>query len=110
MIKGEFSTRRVWIGQYNTVQPWRELFPEESQKLRNHSSDGFNWGYGGSGPAQLALAIMFVHFGWDTKSALRYYQDFKWSFVTKWNGDFEVKVDIQQWLEGICDKVMDKAE
>jgi hypothetical protein len=25
---------------------------------RNHSPDGFEWGYGGSGPAQLALAIV----------------------------------------------------
>jgi hypothetical protein len=25
--------------------------------LRNHSPDGFNWGYGGSGPAQLSLAL-----------------------------------------------------
>ena len=26
--------------------------------IRNHSPSGFNWGYGGSGPAQLALAIL----------------------------------------------------
>ena len=26
--------------------------------LFNHSPDGFNWGYGGSGPAQLSLAIL----------------------------------------------------
>jgi hypothetical protein len=26
--------------------------------LFNHSPDGFNYGYGGSGPAQLALAIL----------------------------------------------------
>jgi hypothetical protein len=25
--------------------------------LRNHSPDGFQWGYAGSGPAQLALAL-----------------------------------------------------
>jgi hypothetical protein len=25
--------------------------------LHNHSPDGFEWGYGGSGPAQLALAL-----------------------------------------------------
>lgn len=28
------------------------------QEIRNHSPDGFNWGYAGSGPAQLALAIL----------------------------------------------------
>lgn len=26
--------------------------------LFNHSPTGFEWGYGGSGPAQLALAIL----------------------------------------------------
>jgi hypothetical protein len=30
-------------------------------KLRNHSPDGFSWGYSGSGPAQTALAIMVSH-------------------------------------------------
>lgn len=29
--------------------------------LFNHSPDGFAWGYGGSGPAQLALAILADH-------------------------------------------------
>jgi len=30
--------------------------------LMNHSPDGFEYGYGGSGPAQLALAILADHF------------------------------------------------
>lgn len=34
------------------------LDPEPSQAVVNHSPDGFDWGYGGSGPAQLALAIL----------------------------------------------------
>jgi hypothetical protein len=34
------------------------LDPAKSQRVYNHSPDGFEWGYGGSGPAQLALAIM----------------------------------------------------
>lgn len=29
--------------------------------LRNHSPSGFEWGYNGSGPAQLALAILTHH-------------------------------------------------
>lgn len=28
------------------------------QDIHNHSPDGFEWGYGGSGPAQLALALV----------------------------------------------------
>jgi hypothetical protein len=43
--------------------------------LRNHSPDGFNWGYGGSGPAQLALAILAQEFG--DEKAQRHYQLFK---------------------------------
>jgi uncharacterized protein (DUF2249 family) len=44
--------------------------------LANHSPTGFAWGYGGSGPAQLALALLADHFGDDAK-ALRLYQRFK---------------------------------
>jgi Family of unknown function (DUF6166) len=34
---------------------WHELDPRLD--LRNHSPTGFEWGFGGSGPAQLALAL-----------------------------------------------------
>jgi len=34
------------------------LSPEPSQKLVNHSPNGFSWGYSGSGPAQLALGLL----------------------------------------------------
>ncbi len=30
--------------------------------LANHSPDGFGWGYSGSGPSQLALAVLAHHF------------------------------------------------
>jgi hypothetical protein len=43
--------------------------------LRNHSPTGFEWGYGGSGPAQLALAILADCIG--DKEALEVYQQFK---------------------------------
>lgn len=33
--------------------------------IRNHSPTGFSWGYSGSGPAQLALAIMVNEYGMD---------------------------------------------
>jgi hypothetical protein len=69
--------------------PWRlDLF--------NHSPTGLEWGYGGSGPAQLALAILA-----DTlrdkmaeqsntaigrraadRVAVQLHQDFKWKFIT----------------------------
>jgi hypothetical protein len=43
--------------------------------LRNHSPTGFAWGYGGSGPAQLSLAILADCT--DDQTAQDYYQDFK---------------------------------
>lgn len=52
--------------------------------LRNHSPTGFEWGYGGSGPAQLALAILCEATGDDVFAQL-YYQDFKFQVVSRLN-------------------------
>jgi hypothetical protein len=57
----------------------RELDPAPSQRIVNHSPDGFAWGYGGSGPSQLALAVLMDLF--PVADALAVYQDFKWAFV-----------------------------
>ena len=48
-------------------------------ELINHSPTGFEWGYGGAGPAQLALAILADHLG--DREALRLHPDFKSYFV-----------------------------
>ena len=48
----------------------------ERQDLRNHSPSGFAWGYEGSGPSQLALAILCDYLGSDAL-ALSHYQEFK---------------------------------
>ena len=50
--------------------------------LWNHSPTGFEWGYGGSGPAQLALALLADHFGND-RQAVELHQPFKWEVVAK---------------------------
>ncbi len=44
--------------------------------LRKHSPDGFEWGYGGSGPAQLSLALC-AEVLQDDAQALAIYQQFK---------------------------------
>jgi len=46
----------------------------------NHSATGFSWGYLGSGPAQLAFAILLHHLN-NTDRARSFYQDFKFSIV-----------------------------
>ena len=50
-VTGHGQSREVWWGQEG-------LHPRKSLAVYNHSPDGFAWGYGGSGPAQLALAIL----------------------------------------------------
>ena len=89
ILRGEQSTRRVWING-------KELDPRPSQKLFNHSPDGFNWGYGGSGPAQLALAILLDRFG--KEKALRFYQDLKSLVIACLHGDFEIELDLINWI------------
>src|SRR5438105_4082022 len=48
--------------------------------LWNHSPSGFEWGYGGSGPAQVALALLADHLGNDEQAVL-FHQDFKRAVV-----------------------------
>jgi len=45
-----------------------------------HSPTGFEWGYGGSGPADLALNILLAATA-DRDFATRHHQSFKWRFV-----------------------------
>lgn len=49
-------------------------------KWRSHSPTGFEWGYEGSGPAQLALAILAEATG-DREYTLTHYQAFKRAYV-----------------------------
>jgi len=51
------------------------LLPTYSN-VRDHSHD-FEWGYNGSGPAQLALALLSDAFGDESEIPARYYQRFK---------------------------------
>jgi len=77
-LKGKFDTKEIWLdGEYLDSAP--------SQKVRNHSPDGFNWGYGGSGPSQLSLAIVLKLTGKSDG-----YQEFKWDVIAKLpKSDFE---------------------
>lgn len=55
--------------------------------LWRHSPDGFEWGYQGSGPAQLALALLADALG-DDSLAVLFYQSFKRHVVANLAGDF----------------------
>lgn len=83
---------RVWLDG-------TRLMPARSQKLRNHSPDGFNAGYGGSGPAQLALAVL-LECGFTDESAALYHQRFKWDHIETLTGDeWSHEFDAEKWLE-----------
>lgn len=88
-LKGNFKTRQVWLNG-------ELLNPRKSQKIINHSPDGFNWGYGGSGPAQLALAILLKITSRET--AMQMYQDFKWDVIASLpQSDIDVLIDVGKY-------------
>jgi len=96
-IKGNWETREVTLIELETGNA-QVLDPKPSQKIINHSPDGFNWGYGGSGPAQLALAILLKFE--DKEFARNNYQKFKWDIVANLPQSNFVMTDqtIQEWL------------
>jgi len=73
--------------------------------LWNHSPSGFEWGYGGSGPAQLALAILADHCS-DDEQAFNFHHRFKWAVVAEWPYSgwtitgAEIELVLQQLHEG----------
>ena len=93
-ITGSVITREVRIGD-------EVIKPTESQKIINHTPDGFNWGYAGSGPSQLALAILLrvtTH-----EKALKMYAVFKSEIIARLpkEEDFSMAVeDVKKWIEG----------
>ncbi len=94
----------------------RIMNPAESLKVENHSPDGFSWGYKGSGPAQLALAILLEHWEWNSImggfaeevgsffsphiKALRHYQRFMKDVIAKMPKDSNWQItskEISNW-------------
>ena len=89
-ITGNFETREVLVNG-------KLLDPGPSLKIWNHSPDGFNWGYEGSGPAQLALAVLLLVT--DESTANRLHQSFKQEVIARLpQADFEIRIDVRHWL------------
>jgi hypothetical protein len=72
--------------------------------LRNHSPDGAEWGYGGSGPAQLALALLADATG-DDELAQDHYQRFKREVVAGFKRDrfLITQAEIRCWIAAILE-------
>ncbi len=69
------------------------------QRIKYHSPTGFEWGYGGSGPADLALNILSMFIPQD--EAFRLHQLFKSEFIAsiKREGGIIPNVAIREWIK-----------
>jgi len=77
------------------------LNPKPSQRLWNHSPTGYEWGYAGSGPAQLALALLLDATG-DKDLSVKLHQKFKFDVVAKWKQGSNwsiTRTDILAWIK-----------
>lgn len=95
-------------GAVKVILPSGKVRPLQHVVL--HSPSGFGWGYGGSGPADLALSILCDVLGERPSekqiyhgrfNAYPHHQDFKREFVARWEygGGFEIDSDtIANWL------------
>ena len=93
-IRGERRAGEVLTKVDGAPLGWRS-----SLAVRNHSPTGPAWGYGSSGPAQLALAVLLAVT--DAATAERFYQQFEWSVIApieadRWALDAG---DVLNWME-----------
>lgn len=66
--------------------------------IKRHSPTGMNWGYYGSGPADLALSLLTAVVG--KKLADKWYMVFKFEQVGMWKSDWSYTAsDIRNWVE-----------
>ena len=98
--KGDNAEIEVWVQEYvidtGLVRNEYELDPHLDWV--DHSPTGFQWGYEGSGPAQLAFAILCDTY--DHMYARKHYQAFKQDVIAKFpmHERWELDVlDIQEW-------------
>lgn len=69
-------------GKLSVLNPRRDI--------HDHSPTGMMWGYHGSGPAQLALAILADHFDFGVNRAKEFYQEFMGKVISRVKGDYFV--------------------
>lgn len=77
---GDVAAVRVRDGE-------KEYWLDPRHDVRNHSPTGFEWGYSGSGPAQLALALCIDALDGDRQRAERVYQQFKFRMIAGLSSD-----------------------
>lgn len=99
--------RKSYIGKV-TERDWHVMVSEgdelrtlrQRQDIQNHSPDGFSWGYMGSGPSQLALAILADATS-DDDFAVRNYMKFRDDKIVSLEQDKNWRMseqDIMEWI------------
>jgi hypothetical protein len=103
------APRQLKSAEGGTRAHWYQVCVQDGKRTRhldprldlfNHSPAGFAWGYHGSGPAQLALAILADVAG--REIALRHYQDYKGAVIARLdqNADFTItEAEVRSWLD-----------
>lgn len=74
------------------VNVWRRGMGHQLKSYRDVAdiSEYFNWGYEGSGPAQLALAICCDALGVEIGSRMDVYENFKRDYVANWGPQWRI--------------------
>lgn len=80
--KGYVGQRRQGTLEVVRTPDGTRLTPNRSLELVNHSPSGFEVGYRGSGPAQLACALLLDYYE-DEQIALDHYTQFKNEVVSQ---------------------------
>jgi hypothetical protein len=95
-LEGAYMSNQAYVND-------KKLSLAQSLKVANHSPTGFNWGYGGSGPAQLSLAVMLCFLPKD--QATRLYMDFKFKYIAGLpRTDFIKTVPLREIVASILDE------
>lgn len=95
----EDGKRVVYIANNDNQKIEKQLDINKSLAIRNHSPTGFNWGYEGSGPAQLALAILIELTG-DAEIAQQHYQQFKSEVIAHLPNNWQMEYSkVKEWMQ-----------
>ena len=93
------GTSKVWVEETPVSVAGDTTIGSSSERplplhleIRSHSPTGFEWGYGGSGPAQLALALLADALG-DQELAQWHHQDFKRAAVAGWGPSWSITAE-----------------
>ena len=99
-VRGSNPMHRVPQVEVREFTRWH-IISSELLKLHldiaEYSPTGFEWGYRGSGPAQLSLAILYDYFG-DAERALENCHAFKEDIISRLPREFNLSGEqIERW-------------